>query len=219
MTEPYVTETSLKEKTQHWLREIAPTNRHKMKLKKAKAALLVIDMQRFFLEPESPTFTCGGLAVLPTVKKLIAAFRKAKRPVIYTRHVHHPDGHDAGNLGWWWEGMCVEGTPESEVHEDIAPLPKEKVVLKHRYSSFYNTDLEIVLRGLGIEDVVISGIMTNMCCETTAREAFMRDLRVFFLADATGTVSEEMHYASLLNLAYGFAFVTTADKIIRDLRT
>jgi isochorismate hydrolase len=58
-----------------------------------------------------------------------------------------------------------------------------------------------------------------MCCETTAREAFMRDLRVFFLADATGTVSEEMHYASLLNLAYGFAFVTTADMIIRDLRT
>jgi len=219
MAEPYVTATSLKEKTRHWLREIAPTNRHKMKLKRSKAALLVIDMQRFFLEPESPTFTCGGLAILPTVKKLIAAFRKTKRPVIYTRHVHHPDGHDAGNLGWWWEGMCVEGTPESEVHEDIAPLPKEKIVLKHRYSSFYNTDLEIVLRGLGIEDVVISGIMTNMCCETTAREAFMRDLRVFFLADATGSVSEEMHYASLLNLAYGFAFVTTADRIIRDLRT
>jgi nicotinamidase-related amidase len=216
---PYVTAASLKEKTQHWLREIAPVNEHRMKLKKSKASLLVIDMQRFFLEPKSPGFTCGGVAILPTVKKLITAFRKAKRPVIYTRHVHHPDGHDAGNLGWWWEEMCVEGTPESEVHEDIAPLPKEEVILKHRYSSFYNTDLEIVLRGLRIEDIVISGIMTNMCCETTAREAFMRDWRVFFPADATGTVSEEMHYASLLNLAYGFAFVTTADKILRDLRT
>jgi len=219
MIETYVTTSSLKEKTRHWLREIAPINAHAMKLKKAKSALLVIDMQNFFLDPKSPTFTCGGLAILPTVKKLIAAFRKAKRPVIFTRHVHHPDGHDAGNLGWWWEGMCVEGTPESEVHEDIAPLPKEKVVLKHRYSAFYNTDLEITLRGFGIEDVAISGVMTNLCCETTAREAFMRDWRVFFLADATGTVSEEMHYASLLNLCYGFAFVTTTDKIIRDLRT
>jgi nicotinamidase-related amidase len=216
---PYVTAASLKEKTQLWLREIAPVNEHRMKLKKSKASLLVIDMQRFFLEPKSPGFTCGGVAILPTVKKLITAFRKAKRPVIFTRHVHHPDGHDAGNLGWWWEGMCVEGTPESEIHEDIAPLPKEEVILKHRYSSFCNTDLEVVLRGLGIEDIVISGVMTNLCCETTAREAFMRDWRVFFPADATGTVSEEMHCASLLNLAYGFAFVTTADKMIRDLRT
>ncbi len=215
--ESYVTPESLEARTQLWLEQIAPFNQHQMQLSKEKSALLVIDMQHFFLNPASPTFTCGGLVILPTLKQLIAAFREAGRPVIYTRHVHHPDRLDAGIMEWWWKGMCLEGSPESEVHSDIAPLPNEKVILKHRYSAFYNTDLEIVLRCLKIEDLVISGIMTNMCCESTARDAYYRDYKVFFLADGTGSINEEMHKASLLNLAFGFAFVTTADWVIQRL--
>jgi len=158
--ESYVKPETLETNTRDWLKQIAPFNQHQMLLNKEKAALLVIDMQRFFLDPNSPTFTCGGLAILPTLKRLIAAFRAAGRPVIYTRHVHHPDRLDAGIMGWWWEGMCLEGSAESEVHADLAPLPNEKVILKHRYSTFYNTDLETILRCLKIEDLVISGIMT-----------------------------------------------------------
>jgi len=216
--EPYVTEETLGAKTRVWLERIAPFNKHQMRLNLDKSALLVIDMQRFFLDQTSPTFTCGGVAILPTLKRLIAAFRKADRPVIYTRHVHHPNRLDAGIMGWWWEGMCLEGSPESEVQADITPLSNEKVILKHRYSTFYNTDLETVLRCLRIEDLVISGIMTNMCCESTARDAYYRDYRVFFLADGTGTVNEEMHLASLLNLAFGFAYVTTTDEIIQQFQ-
>ncbi|MEK6756102.1 MAG: isochorismatase family cysteine hydrolase [Bacteroidota bacterium] len=217
MIKSYVTPESLEAQAQRWLEKIAPFNQHQMQLNKEKAALLVIDMQRFFLDPASPTYTSGGPAILPTLKRLIAAFRQAGRPVIYTRHVHHPDRLDAGIMEWWWEGMCIEGTPESEVHDDIAPLPKEKVVLKHRYSAFHNTDLETVLRCLKVEDLVVSGIMTNLCCESTARDAYYRDYRVFFLADGTGSINEEMHLASLLNLAFGFACVTTADAIIQEL--
>jgi ureidoacrylate peracid hydrolase len=215
--EPYVTPESLQARTRLWLEHIAPVNQHQMEFRKDKAALLVVDMQRFFLNPASPTFTCGGLAILPTVKRLISSFREAGRPVIYIRHVHHPGHLDAGIMEWWWEGMCLEGSPESEVHDDIAPLPNEKVVLKHRYSAFYNTDLETVLRCLKIEDIVISGIMSNMCCESTARDAYFRDYKVFFLADATGSINEEMHLASLLNLAFGFAFVTTTDWVKQAL--
>jgi len=215
--DPYVTTALLPAKTRSWLDQIAPVNEHIMRLQADRAALLVVDMQTYFLDPASPTFTCGGLAILPNVQKLIAAFRQANRPVIFTRHVHHPDGHDAGIMGWWWKGMCLEGSPESEVHPSLAPLPNEKVVLKHRYSAFYNTDLETVLRCLKIEDLVISGIMSNLCCESTARDAYFRDHRVFFLADGTGTINEEMHLASLLNLAFGFAFVTTAAEISRQL--
>ncbi|MCK4351365.1 MAG: cysteine hydrolase, partial [Candidatus Krumholzibacteria bacterium] len=112
----------------------------------------------------------------------------------------------------------LEGTPQSEIHDEIAPLPGEKVVLKHRYSSFYNTDLETVLRCLKIEDIVISGLMTNLCCESTARDAYYRDYRVFFPADGTGSINEEMHVASLLNLAFGFADVTTVNTIIEQLK-
>jgi ureidoacrylate peracid hydrolase len=211
--ELYVTPESIAVRARRWLEEIAPFNQHQMQLNKEQSALIVIDMQRFFLDPASPTFTCGGLAILPTLKTLIDAFRTAGRPVIYARHVHHPHRLDAGIMEWWWEGMCLEGSPESEIHSDVTPLPHEKVILKHRYSAFFNTDLETVLRCLKIEDLVISGIMTNMCCESTARDAYYRDYRVFFLADGTGSINEEMHLASLLNLAYGFAYITTADDV------
>ncbi|MFX1298023.1 MAG: cysteine hydrolase family protein, partial [Promethearchaeota archaeon] len=206
--ERYVNPNSLEKKAQYWLKKIEFFNQHRMELNTEKSALLVIDMQKFFLDPASPTFTCGGLAILSNIKQLIQAFRDANRPVIYTCHVHHPDYIDAGIMGWWWEGMCIEGSSESKVHDEIAPLPNEKVIFKHRYSAFYNTDLEIVLRSLKIEDLILSGVMTNLCCESTARDAYYRDYRVFFLADGTGSVNEELHLASLLNLALGFAFVS-----------
>lgn len=214
---PYITSENLESKTQSWLERIKPFNQHQIQFQKDRSALLVIDMQKFFLDPNSPTFTVGGSVILPGIKKLIKAFREAGRPVIYTTHVHHPSLNDAGIMEWWWEGMCLEGSEESKVHEELAPLPHEKVIAKHRYSSFYNTDLETVLRVLKIEDLVISGIMTNLCCESTARDAYFRDYRVFFLADGTGSIREEMHLASLLNISYGFGYVTTIDEIVKDL--
>jgi nicotinamidase-related amidase len=215
---PYVTAESMELKTMAWLENIRPFNHHEMRLNLEKSALLVIDMQQFFLDPESPTFTCGGLAIIPRLKRLIGSFRAAERPVIFTRHVHHPGDIDAGIMGWWWKGKCLEGSPESEIHPELAPQANEKVVFKHRYSAFYNTDLETVLRCLRAEDLVISGVMTNLCCESTARDAYFRDYRIIVPADGMGTVNEEMHVASLLNLAFGFAFVTTSDRIISQLR-
>jgi len=218
MTQPYVTTDDLERKTKEWLEKIAPFNQHKMELDVQHACLLVIDMQRFFLDHDSPTYTCGGEAILPNVKKLIEGFREAERPVIYTKHVHHPDKIDAGIMGWWWEGMCVEGSPESDIVEELYPQENEKIILKHRYSTFYNTDLEVILRCMNIKEIVISGIMTGMCCESTARDAYYRDYSVFFPADGTGAINEEMHLASLLNLGFGFAYINTVNDILKQLK-
>ena len=214
----YVTTETIESKSKQWLNKILPFNTHKMQLNPGRSALLVVDMQKFFLDPASPSFTCGGLSIIPKLKQLIQSFRHSRLPVIYTRHVHHPGLLDAGLMGWWWQGMCLEGSPESEVHPELTPQDGEKEILKHRYSAFYNTDLETILRCLKIEDLVITGIMTNMCCESTARDAYFRDYRVFFLADGTGSITEEMQIASLLNLAFGFAWVTTVDAIQTHLR-
>ena len=214
---PYVTAETIASKTEEWLERIRPFNRHRLRLKAAASALLVVDMQKFFLDPASPTFTPGGPAILPSVKRLVAAFRRAGRPVVFTRHVHHPAGLDGGIMDWWWEGKCLEGSEESEVHPALAQAAGEKVVFKHRYSAFYNTDLETVLRCLKVEDLVVAGVMTNLCCESTDRDAYFRDFRVFFPADGTGSVSEEMHLASMLNLAFGFAYVTTAEALAAEV--
>ncbi|MBU1227675.1 MAG: isochorismatase family protein [Actinobacteria bacterium] len=215
--EPYVTVENLQARARSWLEKIEPLNQHRMEPNVEASVLLVIDMQPFFLDPVSPTYTSGGPAIVPTVQRLVASFRRAGRPVIFTRHVHHPGDLDSGIMGWWWEGKCIEGSPESEVIGELAPLPTEKVILKHRYSAFYNTDLETVLRCLRAEDLVVSGVMTNLCCESTARDAYYRDYRVFFPADANGSVTEDLHLASLSSLAFGFAYVSMSDEIIECL--
>jgi biuret amidohydrolase len=216
--EPYVTLENIDSKTAKWLKEVAPYNKSSLKVDFDKSALLVIDMQKYFLDQKSPSYVCGGDAILPNISNLISVYRKAGRPVIFTKHVHHPDKIDVGIMGWWWEGMIVEGTKESEIADELKPLKGEKVVLKHRYSAFYNTDLETILRCQKIEDLVITGVMTNMCCESTARDAYFRDYRVFFPADCNGTVTEEMHKSTLLNLAFGFSSITTAGRLIKEIK-
>ena len=215
----YVTTNNLRQKTKEWLHAIRDVNVHDFKPSLSTMALMVIDMQNFFCQPSAPAYLDAVDAILPNAKKLIDYFRRQSRPIIFTRHVHREDGSDAGIMKWWWQDMCVDGTPESEIHPDIAPIPGDLVVSKHRYSAFYNTDLEILLRGKGITDLAITGVMTNMCCETTSRDAYMRDYKVQFLADATATATEEMHLASLLNLSFGFANITTTDQLITQLRS
>ena len=165
---PYATPENLPEKCEEWLRDIEPVNVHSFELDLSAMALMVIDMQVFFCTPGAPAYLDAVPAILPNVKKLIRQFRQWNRPIIYTRHVHREDGSDAGIMKLWWSDMIVEGSPESEIHPDITPNPGDLVVDKHRYSAFYNTDLEILLRGKGITDLVITGVMTNMCCESTA---------------------------------------------------
>jgi len=120
-------------------------------------------------------------------------------------------------MGQWWRENIIEGTRAGDIIPDLAPRSSDKVVTKHRYSAFFDTDLQTVLRSLRIEDLVICGVMTNMCVESTARDAYFRDYRSFIPADATGAPTEEMHCASLLNLAYGFARVTTTAAIVQQM--
>jgi ureidoacrylate peracid hydrolase len=174
-------------------------------------------MQRYFIDPSGRAYLPHGGAVVQNIQKLLKAFRHSGLPVIYTAHVHKPDGSDAGIMGWWWSDMIREGELDAQIYPEIAPLPDEKIIYKHRYSAFYNTDLETILRCAKIEDLVICGVMTNLCCESTARDAYFRDYRVFFLADATGTVREEMHLATLMNLAYGFADICTTASILKAM--
>ncbi|MFH1942755.1 MAG: isochorismatase family protein [bacterium] len=180
-------------------------------VRKEHSVLLVIDMQKYFRE-------IAG-SIVENLSTLIRTCREESVPVVYTQHGYEdPDG-ESGMLGEWWGDPIVVGTEEWDFMDDIAPLENEKVIRKKRYSAFYRTDLEEILRTLGITDIIIGGVMTNLCCETTARDAFVRDFRVFFLVDGTATVSEEYHFASLRNLAYGFAYLKQCEEIIEVLRS
>ncbi len=186
-------------------------------------ALLVIDMTNDFVDPDGKMWMPQNYRIIPKLKKLIATCREMGIPVIYTEHVHHESGLDKGIF---WDvpanrgikdGALREGSAGSKVYDEISPAPGEKVVRKHRYSAFYNTDLEIVLRTLNTTHLIISGCATNYCCGATTRDAFFRDYKVIFGSDINITDNPDVHDAELMTLRRGYAIVLSFDEIMGEL--
>ena len=96
-------------------------------------------------------------------------------------------------------------------------IGKDMVVEKNTYSAFRKTGLEEKLVEMGVKEVIVTGVMTNLCCETTAREAFVRGFRVFFSTDATATSDDDLHEATLKNMAYGFAYLVDCHRLKQAL--
>jgi len=182
------------------------------------SALLIIDMQRYFLESKAPAFLDPPDELIPNVIKLVGAFREAKRPIIFTRHAHKKGG-STGQMGnWWGDELPYEGDKFSELVKGLPVEEADIILTKTKYSAFEETELDIALKREGIDTVVICGVMTNLCVETTARHAFMKDFNVIIIDDACATKSEDYHRASILNLSYGFAHIEKTKEIIEKLQ-
>ena len=116
----------------------------------------------------------------------------------------------------WWRDVIERENPLSEISSAL-DTSSGIVIEKTQYDAFYKTDLEADLREKDVRQIVISGVMTHLCCETTARSAFMRGFDVFFLVDGTATYNEDFHRATLRNLSHGFANLVLYDEIIPSL--
>ena len=174
---------------------------------------MILDMQRYFLEEESHAWVPSGKAIIPGLLKTARYFRNAGRPVIATQHINTPE--NAGMMGSWWSELILEEHPLVDIDPDLEIQPRE-MLQKNQYDAFIDSELESRLREQGIKQIVIGGVMTHLCCETTARSAFGRGFEVFFLVDGTATYNQEYHQSSLLNLAHGVAVLTTIDQIIKE---
>jgi nicotinamidase-related amidase len=179
--------------------------------------LLVVDMQNVFASPEGSAFLPMSVPVCGRLVELVQVCRQSGVPVIFTRHVHVHPHQDGGAMARWWSSLILEGTQEAELVEALRPREGERVIVKCRYNAFAGTPLELVLRSLGVEDLLVGGVMTNLCCETTARDAFNRDFNVFFLGDGTATANQELHVSSLKNIAYGFGRVLGVSEALQIL--
>lgn len=151
--------------------------------------------------------------VLRPIQKTIAACRLARVPVIFTQRVDDP--LQPTQLSEWWPGgEILEGSSAGALLPELDRNEKtDFLVKKSTYSAFHKTDLSHVLAEKGVKELIITGVMTNLCCETTAREAFVRGFTIFFSNDATATCNQELQEASLKNLAYGFAYLVDVKQI------
>jgi len=195
-------------------------------------ALLVIDAQEEYFDPEGPAFVAEAADRLEALNRLIGAFDAAGAPVVYIRHAHRPTGVDAGRMGDFSaedeEDSFLEGTPRVALHAGLVVGDDPTVVTKTRYDSFLGTDLDGILRTLGVTTVVVTGFMTSFCCDTTARSAHGRDYRTVFVPDAVGGPdlvrldgspypSAEVLDDVAAALAAGFAEVTDTDEVVRRI--
>jgi bifunctional isochorismate lyase/aryl carrier protein len=219
--ERYFTERNLSGKARDMIRQVVPHERNSpFLLDPGSSALLVIDMQRYFTDQRSHAFLPSAPAIIEPVKKLMTVFRKNGRPVILTRHINTRE--NAGMLERWWNDLIIEKSALSALSAGLISGCSDRgktVMIKTQYDAFYRTGLLSILKKRRVKQLVITGVMTHLCCETTARSAFVHGFEVFFVVDATATQNEEYHTAAIRNLAHGFAVPALTAEIIDRFRS
>src|SRR5207253_8233641 len=196
-----------------------------------KTAMIVVDMQNDFVASGAAMETPAARAVVLKLADALRICRNAGIKIIYTAHVHRRDGCDMGLFDDIHPPIAnrdalVDGTPGVDIYPELAPAVGEHVIKKHRYSGFFGTDLDIILREWGVDTVIISGTTSENCCHATARDAMFRNYRVVFLSDATATYdypdrgfgsmpAAEVHHATIVVLAASTAHVMSVD----DMKT
>jgi ureidoacrylate peracid hydrolase len=195
--------------------------------------MIVVDMQNDFVREGAPLEIPHARAMVPRLNRLLDVCRTHKIPVIYIHHVIRGGNVDAGRLADHHAAIrnnkaIIVGTTNVEIYDEMKPQPGDLVVAKPRYSAFYGTDLEAILRSQSIDTLIISGTVTNVCCDSTARDAFSRDYKVIFLSDGTATrdlpdlgfgpvSAEEIQKVVLTVLAMSFAQVSSIDQVIAEI--
>ena len=202
------------------------------------AALIIIDMQRDFLEPGGFGETLGNnvallKAAVPPLQSLLAAARKAGMLIIHTREGHRPDLSDAprhkvergepsmrigapGPMG----RILIRGEPGHDIIPELYPAPGEPVIDKPGKGAFYQTDLELMLKNREIDTLLVCGVTTEVCVNTTVREANDRGFRCVVLSDCCASYFPEFHAAGLAMIkAQGgiFGWVTASPQVLAAL--
>lgn len=204
----------------HWFERLEP----------AKTALLVIDMQNTFCMPGAPGEVPLSREIVPNINRLAARLRAMKVPVIW---VVHANTVSAGHTDWEVFFNHVVRSPEvrkrmaeslspakQEVWKELDHRPEDVVVIKNRYSALAHgsSTLERVLRNLGVDTVLVAGTKTNVCCDSTARDAMMLDFKSVMLSDCCAALSDDEHLASLETFIQQFGDVMSADEALARLQ-
>jgi len=197
------------------------------RVKPEQTVLLLVDMQNDFCHREGalnkakeivPYYSVEMIeATIPPMRKTLAAGREVGAKVVFVRSEYSDD-----IISPVWKRrilgkelrICQPGSWGADWYA-VSPLPQETVVVKHRYSPFVNTALETVLRANEIRTLIIVGNATNVCVESTARDAFMRDYDVVVPSDCVATSERSVHEHSLKNIGRHFGSVITSDELLR----
>ncbi|MFH1489681.1 MAG: cysteine hydrolase [Pseudomonadota bacterium] len=194
----------------------------------SKTALIVVDVQNDFCHHEGVfgKYKKMDLGHVTKAVKNLAAFirkcRQLKLPIVFIKTTHSP-WTDSPSWVTRLKGAdkkmrtCPADSWGSDFYS-VAPKKGDCVVIKHRYSAFVNTDLDLILRSRGIENIIVTGVVTNVCVESTARDGFNRDYNVILLDDCCGAYGLAEHAATLHNIRTHFGSVITSGALAELLQ-
>ena len=190
-------------------------------------ALLIINMTNDLIGWD------GVQTLVPRLERLLERARKTSMTVVFSSLAFCDRGADSGQLGKFWAPIgngevLVKGTAGVEVLRELSPQSNEPVLQRNRYSAFFNSELDKILRGRGVRTIIIGGYSTNFCCDSTARDANFRDYDVIVLEDGTAPIAlqdadgqsisaEQVQKTVLANLGRGFARISTVDEVMSAL--
>ena len=190
-------------------------------------ALLIINMTNDLIGWD------GVQTLVPRLERLLERARKTSMTVVFSSLAFCDRGADSGQLGKFWAPIgngevLVKGTAGVEVLRELSPQSNEPVLQRNRYSAFFNSELDKILRGRGVRTIIIGGYSTNFCCDSTARDANFRDYDVIVLEDGTAPIAlqdadgqsisaEQVQKTVLANLGRGFARIATVDEVMSAL--
>ncbi|MDD1654499.1 MAG: cysteine hydrolase [Methanomicrobiales archaeon] len=180
-----------------------------------RPALLLIDMQNDFVREGRPLRVAGAEAIVPGIRSLLDLFRDRRLPVVHVLRVHRPDGSDVEIMRqeiFRRTPFAVEGTEGAEVISELAPVRGEFTIRKIRMSAFLGTDLDLLLRSIGVDTVVVAGIQTPNCIRTTVFDAMAHNYRTVLVSDAVAAQDEEIHRCNVRDMErIGVSILTAAE--------
>ena len=192
------------------------------------SALVIVDMQNDFVRVGAPLEVPDARKTIPSNQALIQSFRKRSLPIIFTKFISHPHYY----MLWDWSPQCkpptrccwkgherfysdINARRECiDVIDELRPEAHDIIIEKNGYGAFHETGLENVIRSFGLNSIVISGTVTQICVEETAREAFHHGFRTTIAADAVSSFAPDLHAATLKNFAMKFGWVAESEAII-----
>ncbi len=203
-----------------------------LRLAPGRTALLVVDMQRGFVDPGEALEVPQAREIVPVIQRLLAVFQSRRLPVVFTEFVYservpllvgdlHPEHKPAPPGAPTGFGLpssnCLEGHPSAETIPALGPRPDELVVRKHGYDAFHGTPLDGALRARGVPSLVVTGTLTDICVLASIVGAFNREYRVAVAEDAVATLWPEIQRATLDIIGRAFGRVVSSKDIASEV--
>ncbi|MGB9694627.1 MAG: cysteine hydrolase family protein [Caldisericaceae bacterium] len=190
-------------------------------MNKRRVCLLIIDMQYDFLEPDSELFVKQGPAIIGKISELLSFFREHQLSIVFVRRLHRKDGSDIdkprADLFSKTGGFLIEGSRGAQIVEKLKPLDNEIVITKKRWSAFFGTELDLILRRSNINTLIMCGVQTPNCIRATFTDAISFDYDVVVMEDGTASNNEETQRANLNDMKNMGARIMSVKEIVELL--